>query len=46
MTTLSRLPTDEEIARVEKLLHALEHAQAYADVFWMLLNSAEFRLNH
>jgi hypothetical protein len=50
LMTLSRLPRAEERERLEKHLGEGiakgEAARAWSDVFWALLNSAEFRLNH
>jgi hypothetical protein len=50
MATLSRRPTPEESSRfvdyVERGGAAKNPKQALADVFWALLNSAEFALNH
>jgi hypothetical protein len=47
---LSRKPTATEqrrfVAYVEGGGASRDHRQALADVFWVLLNSAEFRLNH
>jgi hypothetical protein len=49
LATLSRLPTEREL---QIALHHVSKADAsreperLADVFWVLLNSAEFRLNH
>ncbi|MFN0199115.1 MAG: DUF1549 and DUF1553 domain-containing protein [Planctomycetaceae bacterium] len=49
LRTFSRNPTDDEqlklIAYIEKSGTA-EHSQRLGDIFWMLLNSAEFRWNH
>jgi len=50
MATLSRRPDGEESARlvsyVESGQKSRSRKQALADVFWALLNSAEFALNH
>ncbi|REK19235.1 MAG: DUF1553 domain-containing protein [Planctomycetota bacterium] len=50
MATLSRRPDAEERARFVEYVgrddSPGEHKQALADVFWALLNSAEFALNH
>ncbi|HMC64009.1 MAG TPA: DUF1549 and DUF1553 domain-containing protein [Gemmataceae bacterium] len=50
LATLSRKPTREESARlvryVDKGSHGKERKAALADVFWALLNSPEFILNH
>jgi hypothetical protein len=49
LATLSRKPTAKEQERLERHVRkakADREAQRLADVFWMLLNSAEFRLNH
>jgi hypothetical protein len=50
LVVLSRKPTAEEskrfVAYVERGGATADHRRALADVFWALLNSAEFRLNH
>ncbi|MEX0679455.1 MAG: DUF1549 and DUF1553 domain-containing protein [Pirellulales bacterium] len=50
MASLSRRPDPEELSRlasyVERGGAAQNPKQALADVFWVLLNSAEFALNH
>ncbi len=49
LATLSRLPTDEEKTNLDAYVSETtepEYAQHLGDVFWMLLNSAEFRWNH
>jgi hypothetical protein len=50
LATLSRLPSDEETAtmqeHVDKASPGVERKQAFADIFWVLLNSTEFALNH
>jgi hypothetical protein len=49
LATLSRKPTAEERERLERYVRKADNnrqAERLADVFWMLLNSAEFRLNH
>jgi hypothetical protein len=50
LLTLSRRPRPEEQERVVKYVEgggsAKDRRQALADVFWALLNSAEFRTNH
>lgn len=49
LATLSRKPTAEERERLERHVRKADNnrqAERLADVFWMLLNSAEFRLNH
>lgn len=47
---LSRQPRPEESARLARYVDSGgptgNHAQALADVYWALLNSAEFMLNH
>jgi hypothetical protein len=49
LSTLSRPPRQDELDRIEvfagKARKSTE-AQLLGDVFWVLLNSAEFRLNH
>src|SRR5439155_10057858 len=47
--SLSRRPTEEELARMLRFVRQAEperESERLADVFWVLLNSAEFRLNH
>ena len=49
LATLSRQPTKEEMARMLRFVGQAEASRTterLADVFWVLLNSAEFRLNH
>jgi hypothetical protein len=49
LAALSRKPTAKERERMEKFIAADgtgKSAERLADVFWVLLNSAEFRLNH
>ena len=49
LATLSRRPSERETALCMKQLSAFtaeDRAQAYSDVLWALLNSAEFALNH
>jgi hypothetical protein len=47
LRTVSRLPTDEELARVERRLHeSPDRRAAMQDVLWALLNTKEFILNH
>lgn len=50
MATLSRLPNEEErktfLAHVGSETDAEKKQQAFSDVLWALLNSAEFAMNH
>lgn len=49
VATLSRKPRSTELERIQKFLSRQDKSkepELLADVFWMLLNSAEFRLNH
>jgi hypothetical protein len=49
VAALGRLPTEKEQTRIAKHLGdatGTELAEKLSDVFWALLNSAEFRLNH
>jgi hypothetical protein len=49
LATLSRKPNAEELERLLRYIRKTEKArepERLADIFWMLLNSAEFRLNH
>jgi Protein of unknown function (DUF1549)/Protein of unknown function (DUF1553) len=50
LATLSRRPTPEESARLVNYLErggpARDRRKALSDVFWALLNSPEFHLNH
>jgi hypothetical protein len=49
LATLGRKPTGAELSRLLRHVEARgrgRQAERLADVFWMLLNTAEFRLNH
>jgi hypothetical protein len=49
LATLSRKPETAERERLERHIRRVSpnrEAERLADVFWMLLNSAEFRMNH
>jgi hypothetical protein len=47
LSTLSRLPRSEEASRMLRYLESKPEARAaFADVYWALLNSSEFRFNH
>jgi hypothetical protein len=49
LATLSRKPNADERAAVERYVHKDKpdrEAERLADTFWMLLNTAEFRMNH
>jgi hypothetical protein len=49
IATFGRKPTEKELTRVAKYLQNVEKermTERLGDVFWALLNSAEFRLNH
>jgi Protein of unknown function (DUF1549)/Protein of unknown function (DUF1553) len=47
LATLSRRPTAKELDRLTRYVEAeKDQAAALADVFWALLNSGEFLLNH
>jgi hypothetical protein len=50
LATLSRYPTDSERAYLENYLNGLQTdadpARGLSDLFWALLNSSEFLLNH
>ena len=46
LITLSRKPQPHELDRLVRYVEARERAEALADVFWALLNSSEFALNH
>ena len=50
LTTLNRLPTQTEQDRMQSYVNegadSAGRQDAYADVFWVLLNSSEFLLNH
>lgn len=50
LSTLSRIPTSREVSRLKTYLASTnseeEKTEAYANLFWALLNSSEFLLNH
>jgi hypothetical protein len=50
LTTLSRKPTEKELAKLTKYVDeggpTKDSRKALGDVFWALLNSSEFILNH
>ncbi|WP_339728189.1 DUF1549 and DUF1553 domain-containing protein [uncultured Gimesia sp.] len=50
LTTLSRFPTEAESQRLTAYVSAgksdADRTHAYSDLFWALLNSSEFLLNH
>jgi hypothetical protein len=46
LAALTRRPTAEESARLVAYVEGRDPKAALADVFWALLNSAEFKLNH
>lgn len=47
LATLSRFPTSEESDQMTKHVNAADNPrEAFTDVFWVLLNSGEFILNH
>jgi hypothetical protein len=50
LTTLSRKPTEKELAKMTKYVDeggpTKDSRKALGDVFWALLNSSEFILNH
>jgi hypothetical protein len=46
LVTVSRKPTAEEMERMVKYVATRDRKAALADIFWALLNSAEFILNH
>jgi RNA polymerase sigma factor (sigma-70 family) len=46
LATLSRKPRSEEMARLVQFVEKGNPKEALADVFWALLNSSEFILNH
>jgi hypothetical protein len=49
LATLSRKPRAEEFQRLERYVHMApgdREAERLADIFWTLLNTAEFRMNH
>jgi hypothetical protein len=46
LVTLSRKPRPEEMKRLLEYAAAGEGSQALRDIFWALLNSTEFILNH
>ncbi|QDU50608.1 DUF1549 and DUF1553 domain-containing protein [Gimesia panareensis] len=47
LSTLSRPPTESELNRLKTYINSSEEkTEAYANLFWALLNSSEFLLNH
>jgi hypothetical protein len=46
LAALTRRPTAEESARLVAYVEGRDPKRALTDVFWALLNSAEFKLNH
>jgi hypothetical protein len=50
LATLTRRPTTDEMTRMKDLVDQADsepkRQQAIADIFWALLNSSEFVLNH
>jgi hypothetical protein len=46
LAALSRRPTEKEMERVAKYATERDPKRVLADVFWALLNSSEFALNH
>jgi hypothetical protein len=50
MSTLSRLPRSDELTKAQKYIESggagNDSRKAVADIFWALLNSSEFMLNH
>jgi len=47
LLVLSRKPTEAETKRFTKFVtDAADRSEAFADVFWVLLNSTEFAVNH
>jgi hypothetical protein len=49
LATLSRKPSAAEAERLQRHVHKAKpdrEAERLADIFWMLLNTAEFRMNH
>jgi len=49
LATLSRKPDAEEFERLERFVRKTKpdrEPERLADIFWMLLNTAEFRMNH
>ena len=46
LAALTRLPRPEELERMVAYIEAREPTAGLADVFWAILNGAEFALNH
>jgi hypothetical protein len=47
LTTLSRLPTEKERGRLLRVVEKHpDPPRAYADIFWTLMNTTEFSVNH
>lgn len=45
LTTLSRMPTDQEQTKILDAINGDDRSDAFADVFWALLNSKDFTFN-
>ena len=43
---LSRPPSQDEMAKMVRYIESGNPEQTVADVYWALLNSSEFMLNH
>src|SRR5262245_14385188 len=49
VSTLSRLPSDTEMVRLQQFIAVASpdrENERLADIFWMILNALEFRVNH
>jgi hypothetical protein len=46
LSTLSRLPSPAEVAKVQTLLKGRTGSAKYEDIFWALLNTSEFMFIH
>ena len=46
MASVSRLPTDAEVSRINASLKDADRGEAFQDLFWALLNSKEFAFQH
>jgi hypothetical protein len=46
LSTLSRFPTDGERELAKRLINEKGKTKAFEDIMWVLMNNAEYLLNH